>query len=342
MKLSPREAPSYFAKPNPQAAGLLIYGPDTMRIALRRQEVIRALIGPNGDEEMRLTRLAAGDLRKDPALALDGIKAVSFFPGPRAVLIEDATETAAPAILSALEDWQPGDAQIVVTAGQLKPTSKLRKGFEAHTKAYATGVYDEPPSRDEIEKTLREAGVTAPDRDILQALSDLARDLEPGDFRQTMEKLALYKRGDDSPISMEDILACAPASLEADMDDVLHIVAEGRAQDLAPVLRRLQSQGTNAVSLTIAATRHFRALHAIAFDPGGAAAGISRVRPPIYGPRRDRLLRQAQGWGAFKLETALGVLVDTDLALRSGGQTAPQMALIERAFIRLAMLSQSR
>ena len=33
----------------------------------------------------------------------------------------------------ALEDWQEGDAQIVVTAGALKPTSKLRKTFEAHS-----------------------------------------------------------------------------------------------------------------------------------------------------------------------------------------------------------------
>ncbi len=342
MKLSARDASGYFAKPDPEAAGLLIYGPDAMRIALKRQEVIRALIGPQGDEEMRLTRIPAGELRREPALALDGIKAVSFFPGPRAVFIEDATETAAPAILAALEDWQAGDAQIIVTAGQLKPTSKLRKAFEAHRKAYAVGIYDDPPSRDEIERTLRDAGITVPDRDMMQALSDLAREMDPGDFRQTMDKLALYKRGDTSPLSLDDIQACAPASLEAELDDVLHIVAEGRATELAPVLRRLQSQGTNAVALIIAATRHFRALHAVASDPGGAAAGIGRVRPPIYGPRRDRMLRQAQGWGMFKLETALGVLTDTDLALRSGGQTAPQMALVERAFIRLAMLSRSR
>ncbi len=342
MKLSAREAPGYFAKPNPDAAGLLIYGPDAMRIALRRQEVIKALIGPAGEEEMRLTRIPAGDLRKDPAQALDAIKAVSFFPGPRAVFVEDANDTAAPAILAALEDWQPGDAQLIVTAGQLKASSKLRKGFEGHGKAYATGIYDDPPSREEIERILREAGIAVPDRDVMTALTDLARALDPGDFRQTMEKLALYKRGDDTPVSAEDIAACAPASTEAELDDILHIVAEARASDISPVLRRLQSQGANPVSLTIAAMRHFRTLHAAASDPGGAASGIGRVRPPVFGPRRDRMVRQAQSWGAHKLETALTVLTDTDLSLRSAGQTAPQMALVERAFIRLAMLGQQR
>ncbi|MFK7875846.1 MAG: DNA polymerase III subunit delta [Paracoccaceae bacterium] len=342
MKLSTRDAPGYFARPNAQAAGLLIYGPDTMRIALRRQEVIAALIGPQGDEEMRLTRIPAADLRKDPALVLDALKAVSFFPGPRAVFVEDATDTAAPAILTALQDWRAGDAQLIVTAGQLKATSKLRKGFEGHKNAYATGIYDDPPSRGDIERTLSIAGISAPGADIMAALTDLAKAMDPGDFRQTMEKLALYKLGDSSPVTADDIDACAPASTEAALDDILHVVAEARAGDIGPLLRRLQAQGANPVSLTIAAMRHFRALHAAASDPGGPAAGIGRLRPPIFGPRRDRMLRQAQAWGAFKLDTAIGVLTDTDLTLRSAGQTAPQMAVVERAFIRLAMLGASR
>ena len=80
MKLSTREAPGYFAKPDPNATGLLIYGSDAMRVALRRQEVIKALIGENGEEEMRLTRIPAADLRKDPTLLLDAIKSQGFFP----------------------------------------------------------------------------------------------------------------------------------------------------------------------------------------------------------------------------------------------------------------------
>ncbi len=342
MKLSTRDAPAYFAKPDPDAVGLLIYGADPMRIALRRQEVINNLIGPDGADEMRLTRMPAADLRKDPARVSDEIKAVSFFPGPRVVFVEDATDTAASAILNALDDWSPGDAQIVVTAGTLKATSKLRKAFEAHARTYATGIYDDPPSRAEIEKMLADAKLSPPSGPIMAALSDMARAMDPGDFRQMLEKLALYKLGDQSPIEAEDIDACAPASTEAELDDILHIVAEARADQIAPVLRRLQSQGANPVSLTIAAMRHFRTLHAAASDPGGAAQGIGRVRPPVFGPRRDRMTRQAQSWGAHKLDAALGVLTDTDLALRSAGQTAPQMALVERAFIRLAMLGAPR
>lgn len=340
MKLSPREAEGYFARPDSGKTGILIYGSDAMRVSLKRQQMLAALLGPTAEEEMRLTRMPASDLRKDPAQLMDAVKAVGFFPGIRAVFVEDANDTATPAIISALEAWQPGDAQIVVTAGQLKATSKLRKAFEGHGNAYATGIYDDPPSRSEIERILSEAQIRDVPGDSMSALVDIANDIGPGDFSRMVEKLALYKYEDSSPLTLDDIQAVAPQSTEAALDDMLNIVAEGRGAEIGPLMGRLQAQGTNAVTLCIGATRHFRTLYTIASDPGGPAQGIGRLRPPAYGKRRDRLLRQAQNWGAFKLETALTLLTDTDLQLRSAGQTAPALALMERALIQLARLSR--
>jgi len=340
MKLNARDASRYFGKPDPDRTGLLIYGPDAMRVALKRQEVIAALIGPQGEEEMRLTRIPGAELRKDPARLVDAIKSVSFFPGRRVAFVEDTTDTAAPAILAALEDWAPGDAQIIVSAGQLKASSKIRKAFESHNNAYAVGIYNDPPSREEIEAELAKAGLNQIDNEAMTDLSNLSKELDPGDFRQTLEKLALYKHGDATPATSDDVAACAPTSTEAALDDVLNIVAEGRAQEIGPVMSKLQAQGTQPVGLCIGATRHFRALYTAASDPGGASQGISRMRPPIFGPRRDRMVRQASGWGAPKLEQALTILTDTDLQLRSAGQNAPAMALVERALLRLAMLAR--
>ena len=126
------------------------------------------------------------------------------------------------------------------------------------------------------------------------------------------------------------------------MDDVLHVVAEARTSEIGPLMQKLTGQSVQAVGLCINATRHFRTLHAAASDPGGAASGIAKARPPVFGPRRDRMLRQAQNWGLPRLEQALTLLTDTDLQLRSAGQRAPQMALVERALIRLSMLAAHR
>ena len=340
MKLGPRDAPGYFARPEPGCAGLLIHGADPMRVALRRQQVIKALIGPEGEAEMRLARHAAADLRKDPALALDAIKAQGFFPGPRVVLIEEANDTVADALAQALADWREGDAQLIVTAGALKPASRLRKLFESHNNAYAAAIYDDPPSRAEIEAQLARAGLREVSAEAMADLDALARALDPGDFARTVEKIGLYKLDDPAPLSLEDIAACAPLSTEAALDDILHIVAEARSGEIGPMMKRLRAQGVDPPRLCVAACRHFQTLYAAAADPGGVARGIARARPPVFGPRRERMQRQARSWGAARLEQALALLIDTDLRLRAAGRTAPAMALVERAFIRLAMMAR--
>ena len=166
----------------------------------------------------------------------------------------------------------------------------------------------------------------------------LASDLQPGDFKQSIAKLALYKLNDETPVTSQDIINCAPNSGEADIDEVLNIISAGKEFQVNQILGRISSQGILPVTMIIAATRHFKALFSIISNPGGISAGVAALRPPIYGPRRDALVNQARKWGPIKIKTAIKMLTTTDLQLRSCNQLAPQMALVERLFIRIAML----
>jgi len=337
VKLNTRDAARFLAKPDTAKTGALFFGPDAMRIALKRQDLVATLVGPNGDSEMRLTRINGADVRKDPALLVDALKAQGFFPGQRVVLIEDATDALTATFDVAIQDWQPGDAMMVVTAGQLNAKSKLRKLFEASGSCVTIAIYTDPPSREEIEATLQKSGIRNIDQTAMTDLTNLSQELDPGDFRQTVEKLALYKIGDDTPVSPADIIACAPASSEAVLDDAVNYAADGNVAAVAPQMHKLAGQGVNPTTLCIGATRHFRQLHAAASSDQGPEAALSRARPPVFGPRRDKMVRQARQWGTIRLEAALKVLMDTDLALRSS-RPVPAMAMIERAFIRIAMM----
>ena len=335
MRLSGAAVARYLARPDPDAAGLLIHGADPGRVAKARAQALSALLGPGAEEEMRLARLPAGDLRRDPAALQDAMRAGGFFPGPRAVLVEEATDGLAPLVADALSAQAGGDARVVVTAALLPARSKLRKLFEGHPTARSAALYDDPPSRAEVEAALRGAGVEA-DAGALARLEGLAAEIGPGAFARLLETLALYRHGLEGRATEEDVAAVAPASTTAAPDALLSAVAEGRAQEVAPLVRRLAAQGTGAVALAVAAERHFRAIHAAAVLPGGVAA----LRPPVMGPRRDALARQARAWGPARAEEALGIVTDCDLALRGAGARAPDMALIERALIRVAMLGR--
>src|SRR5690606_26458935 len=149
-------------------------------------------------------------------------KAQGFFPGPRVAFVEEAADGLTEVITAALKAWAPGDAQIVVTAGALTAKSSLRKLFEVHPNAPAIGIYDDPPTQAEIEAELKTAGLSALSPEAMRDLVTLSKDLDPGDFRQTLEKISLYKWGDETPLTPAEIAACAPSTVEADVDDVIH------------------------------------------------------------------------------------------------------------------------
>ena len=337
MKLDGDKANNYFTNPDTSHTAILIYGADTMRVALRRQELLKALIGDNAEEEMRLTRMSGSDLRSDPSLLLDGLKANGFFPGLRAVFVEGATDTNSAVIDAAMQDWQKGDAILVLTANQLNARSKLRKVIENNSNSVAIGIYNDPPNEKEIISIVSRYNLNNFESDAKKDLIALGRSLDPGDFQQTCEKLSLYKYKDDSVITSTDINLCAPVTVDAALDEAIHIIADARSDEVGPMLSRLFGQGMNPTTLCIAATRHFRNLHSAASHPSGPDVALSRARPPVFGLRKDRMVRQVRLWGGMRLEKALGVLTDTDLSLRSSSK-APAHAMLERAFIRISMM----
>jgi len=337
MKLVGDKANNYFTNPHNSHTAILIYGSDTMRVALRRQELLEALLGDNAEEEMRLTRMSGSDLRSDPSLLLDGLKANGFFPGLRAVFVEGATDTNSAVIDAAMQDWQKGDAILVLTANQLNARSKLRKVIENNSNSVAVGIYNDPPNEKEIISIVSRYNLNNFESDAKKDLIALGRSLDPGDFQQTCEKLSLYKYKDESVITSTDINLCAPVTVDAALDEAIHIIADARSDEVGPMLSRLFGQGMNPTTLCIAATRHFRNLHSAASHPSGPDVALSRARPPVFGLRKDRMARQVRLWGGMRLEKALGVLTDTDLSLRSSSK-APAHAMLERAFIRISMM----
>ena len=200
---------------------------------------------------------------------MDGLKANGFFPGLRAVFVEGATDTNSAVIDAAMQDWQKGDAILVLTANQLNARSKLRKVIENNSNSVAVGIYNDPPNEKEIISIVSRYNLNNFESDAKKDLIALGRSLDPGDFQQTCEKLSLYKYKDESVITSTDINLCAPVTVDAALDEAIHIIADARSAEVGPMLSRLFGQGINPTTLCIAVTRHFRNLHSAASHPQG-------------------------------------------------------------------------
>ncbi len=326
--LTRADAARWLARPDPAHAAVLIFGQDASRVRTARDDAERSLAGPRAMDEMRLTRLAAADLRREPAALNDATRATGFFPGPRAVTVDDATDGLADLMAAALKDWRDGDARLIVTAGALTGKSALKTAFDRHPRAAVIAFYDDPPTEAEIRADLARARLT-PAPDALPDLATLARSLDSGEWRQTLEKLALYKAGDPAPLTPDEIAALAPATVEAAVDDIVLATADRDRDAVGRLMRRLAGQRTTPASIAIRATQHFRALH-------GLATGASPfLRGSLAQKRRTEA--QARAWTTPQLESALTLILDCDLALRSGGRL-PGLAMIERCLMTIASM----
>ena len=331
MKLSAAEAARFCAAPKAGVAGALIHGADAGQVAERRDQLLAKLLGPDAEAEMRLARLTGAELRADPAALDAALRAQGFFPGPRAVLVTQAADGLAQVIGAALADAAAPEAFLLVTADALSAKSALRALFEGARAAVAAPCYAEAPDARALASMLTAQGAAEATPEALTLLVSLAAGMERGALARLVEVLALYARETGGRLDATDVAACAPPQGQAAADDAIDAVLDGKPDALRAQLARLAAQGGGGVTLTMAAARHFRALHAVA--AGGAGSGaLMRIQPPS---RRDRAAAQARRWGAARLERALQTLLETDAALR-GGSNAPPAALLERALLRLA------
>ena len=340
MKLSAREAARFASAPDLKLAGALIYGEDAVEVAARRARIVKAAIGDGG--EMSLRRIAAAEARRDPASVLDAMKVQGFFGGRPVVVVEEAGDGLAGTLAAALEAAGPEDGYLIVTAGILPARSKLRKAFEGARNAAAAPVYADAPDGAAVREMLAEAGLERVEDDALRDLEAMARDLDPYALRDLVARLALYALDPPEAITAVDIAACAPPASDADLDATLDAVADGRAEALGPLIARLAAQGQSPTGVAIAACRYFRRIHSVAASVAGGVsvdAAVGGLRPPVFGPRRDALIRRCRKWPLGAAESALGLLLETDDALR-GGAGAAGHAVLERAFLKLALTAR--
>lgn len=339
MKLSGRDSARFCESPDPRLVAALLYGPDAATVSAARRMLVTAL--SEGDD-LRVTRLDGASLRKDPAALDDAIRARGFFPGRRVVVIDGGRDELADTLRAALEAATPDDAFVVIEAGSLAAKSSLRKLFESSRAAAACGLYPDPPDPAELGAMLRKAGLAAGlTRDAEAVLAEAVRELDRAQLSGLIEKISLYGAAATQPLDTPELTALLPVATDADLDALVDAVAAGRAEVVVPLLGRMAAGGASPVQILIAAGRQFRQIIALNNAPDGVEAALGRMRPPVFGPRRTAMARQAAGWPVPRAEAALRLLQDTDRTLRSPGQR-PDRALVERCLIRIAMMSARR
>ena len=331
-------ADALVAKPPAGLRAALIYGADEGLVRERSNRLAQSVLGA-GHDPLNLVEIEAAAAKSDPGRILDEAQAISMFGGRRLVRVRGAGDTHAPAIAPFVAAPPPGDAVLVVEAGDLARTSTLRKLFEGPKHAIAIACAAETP--DELAR-LAEAAFRAAGRRVeAEAVQLLAHELpaERGIARAEIEKILLYTEGTGA-VTEADVRASLAAEADLGAEEAADAALDGRAEALDRALARCAAEGVSEVQILRLALFGLMRLHLYRalLDQGHRGDEAARLlKPPAFGNRAAALAARARAWHAPAIDAGLQLLRDAEIQTKSTG--LPAEACAGRALFQLARLA---
>jgi DNA polymerase-3 subunit delta len=340
MKLPAARVAAFLQRPDREIRAVLLYGPDAGLVSERADAVARTIC-PDLKDPFRVADLSGSAVAADPARLSDEAAQMSLIGGRRVVRVRDAGDRLT-RVFGGFLDTAPGDALIVVEAGDLPGSSSLRRVFEVATRAAAIGCY--PDTARElgmvIGDTLRGHRVTASVDATRYLVEHLGNDRLI--TRSELAKLALYA-GDGGRVELEDAQLAIGDSAAFALDDAVMAAAEGNVARVDRVLYRVFQEGESAVSVVRALLRHLHRLHVLAARLAAGAAlteVLQTARPPVFYRQQENFKRQLALWTEDHLRAQLDRVAKAELHMKLTG--LPAETICREAMLAVAQAARSR
>ena len=334
MKLPAARIAAFLKSPDKEIRAALVFGPDA-GLVRERAGWLAAAVCPDLNDAFRVSELEGGTLAGDPARLSDEAASLSLTGGRRLLRVRGGDDALGAAFERFFKAPPPGDAFILVEAGDLGPRSSLRRAFESAKAAAAIACYLDGPR--EIAELARE--ILGARKIVLrsEAIPYLAAHLG-GDrelSRRELEKLALYA-GDGGTVGEAEVMATIGDSADLSADEVAFAAAEGDAGQLERALNRAFGEGAQPVAVLRAELRHFQRLHlaGVRLAAGASEDEALKLRPPLFFKLVDRFKQQLRLWPPPRAEAALEALHQAEADAKSTG--IPAESICRAALMRIA------
>jgi DNA polymerase-3 subunit delta len=304
VALKAHEADRFLQSPPKGIRLFLLYGNDPGAITERARAIEDLALELGGGEEV--LRIGSDEISENPGRIADEVNSASLFGGEPVISVRvlDGRHN----VIGALEpvfERPPDSSWLVVEAGELSPSSPLRKAFEASANAATLPTY-------RLEGKGLNALISTAAKDAGLAIEEDALDLLVenlgGDrlvVRGELEKLFLYAH--EGRISLGDVQAIVGDTGDAETDELIDAALLGESERLETGLGRLRAENGSFGALGTLTLRHMLTLQTLraAVDGGKSASDvINYARPPIFRTRRSAVVGELERWPSDRLREA--------------------------------------
>lgn len=333
MKIAPRNISSFLKSVDKNVRAALFYGPDDVLIEERAKTLSSTVVNDINDP-FSVAKFDGLELAEDTTLLADEAAAVPMMGGDRLVYITNAGDKNTPSFKDYLADPTP-HCLVVVSAGELRPSSSLRKLFDGAKNAASLACYVEGGAdlTSTIRDLLAQQNCTA-DSDAVQWLSGVI-DGDRAKVRGELEKLALYHGACSNPISLEEAQEVCADSGAAELDALVYGLSSRNPKAALLAYSRLLGQGTSDVFMLRSVQNHFRRLHlAKSMLEAGQRMDAILKSLRIFFKQAPAFRGALQSWPLARLTLALERLADLEARCKQSG--APVKLLCSQAFLSIA------
>ncbi|MDG1438046.1 MAG: DNA polymerase III subunit delta [Emcibacteraceae bacterium] len=339
MKISYRDIDVQVKKLSPQYRAVLVFGPDEGLVRERATKIAKQIVEDLQDPFL-VANVNPDTLKSEPGILADEVAAISMMGGRRVIRVEGAAENTTKAAASFLEN-PIGDGLIIISAGNLRPTSGLRKLFEKSKITAAIPCYeDNQASLDTlIHEVMRENGLSI-DQDAVAFLQmNLGSDRLVS--RSELNKLTIYMgpqgARDSDMVTLDDVAACVGDSGALNIDTITSATISGDLRRLDETLFKAFNRGENAIAVLRSLSRKVQRMHLARgyMDQGFSAdQAMGKLIPKVFAMEARRFKGDLGKWTTGRLSSAMAITSSAEQDCKTTGM--PVEAICARACLRIA------
>ena len=322
--------------------GILFYGPDRGQV-LENFNIALESVVPEVDDGFSVFEFASGDIKSDPSKLIDEATAISFLGTRKVIKIKDANDDIVETLETLLKSYEKLEAFIVVSAGELSPSSKLRTLFEYNKRLAALPNYIDDGENLSmlIKQSLAKSGIRKIPDDVLLFLCARLGE-NRATTRMELEKLSLYLYGKNE-ITLDDARKCIMDSSSINLQDLALVVAEGNYKKLSLVLPRLIAEGNSPVMLLRMVVNHFKNLYYMASEKENGVSVdeiIKNSKPKIFFKLEPSYKKQLDFWSSEKIIKIISQINEADIKCKSAN--APVETIVSQLMFMICSVVNKR
>lgn len=310
MELKPQETSAWVTgqlpaalAPGGQARAILLFGPDQGGVF----------------EFARLAARASGDVETYPASDVDAgsvissLSAGSLFGGATSVRLDGADDRQVARIEAILEAPFADGARLIITAGEIKPASKLRKLFAGRKDCVSAPLY---LMRDRDIQSFAANFFRAEDLGLDRAASNELTTRLSGDratAARSCEVVALHAQGRGSDkIEIADIRAVLDTVDEDGLQAPFDLALDGQTAQASTACSRRLASGESFVGLLRIFAMRAQKLRGLMEAGLSPRAAVDKAKPPIFWAEKDLVVRLLGKLSLAKVDRVLEMIDATE------------------------------